>query len=84
MNEATFTVAPSETTIVEDVHNIIDDTRSFVHRNRDVLLVIGAVGISMFIIRGILRKELKRLSFNVEVFPFDQFDSDEYAAYTND
>lgn len=67
---------PSETTISEDITTVLDDLRVFYHNNRDLCLIVGAVATAVLLNRSILRRELKRLSFSAEFYPFDMIDDD--------
>lgn len=74
MADAVMRTVPAETSITEDVKTLVDDARAFVHRNRDVLIVVSALGVSLLINRAIMRRELKRLNFTIDVYPSDGFD----------
>lgn len=77
MTEATMRTVPAETSITEDMRTLLDDTRAFYHRNRDVIVIVGAIGISLLISRSIIRRELKRLNFTIDVYPgtgVDEYD----------
>lgn len=74
MTEAVMHAVPAETSITEDVRTLYDDTRTFVYRHRDVIIVVTAIGVSLLISRTIIRRELKRLNFSVDIYPGDGFD----------
>lgn len=71
MAEAVVHTVPSETTFVEDASTIGQDFRRYFHRNGDAFLAISLTLGAILLNRMILRRELKRLSFNVEIFPDD-------------
>lgn len=74
MSEATIHTLPSETTITEDLSRLGDDTKRFFARNRNTAIVVLAIGTAILINRSILRRELRRLNFSVDVFPYDMGD----------
>lgn len=65
---------PAETTVTEDLVTLYDDARTFYHRNRDVIIIVSVIGVSLIINRAILRRELRRLNFTAEFFPYDPTD----------
>lgn len=65
---------PAETTVSEDLGSLYSDYRLFYHRNRDVVIIVGAIGVALLINRAILRRELRRLNFTAEFFPFNPTD----------
>lgn len=65
---------PAETTVSEDLQSVYVDYKRFYHRNRDVLIVVGAIGVALLINRAILRRELRRLNFTAEFFPYEPTD----------
>lgn len=65
----------AEVGVEDNTQNIIDATRAFYRNNRDVILVVGIVALTLYVNRRMLRKELRNLNFNVEVFP-GYFDDD--------
>lgn len=79
MTEATVHALPAETTITEDVSNLMTDLKRYFHRNGDAFLMLGLTAASLLANRAILRRELKRLSFNIELYP-----DDEWGDYGND
>lgn len=76
MTEATMRTVPAETSITEDMRTLLDDARTFYHRNRDVIVIMGGLGVSLLIARSMMRRELKRLNFTIDVYP--GVGSDEY------
>lgn len=67
MSEATIHTIPTEVSIVEDIHTVFDDVKTSYHRNRDVCIMVGVTIGALFVYRAILRRELKRLQFTIEV-----------------
>lgn len=66
---------PADTTISEDLTSVFDDAKRFYDENKGVVLVIGAIAVSILINRSILRRELRRLNFTAEFFPYDEMES---------
>lgn len=71
MTEATIHPIPSETTVHEDVSTLAQDFKRYFHRNGDAFLMLTLTTVGIMMNRVILRRELRRLSFNVEIFPDD-------------
>lgn len=65
---------PADTTVSEDLGAVYLDYKQFYHRNRDVIIIVGAIGVALLINRAILRRELRRLNFTAEFFPYDPTD----------
>lgn len=77
MAEAIVHPVPSETTIIEDTRDLASTMKRFYYNNREVVLITTVIGVALLINRRMLRKELKRLNFEVEVFgDFDHSDVD--------
>lgn len=68
MTDAHVHTVPAETTVVEDTRELVTSLRAFYSKNREIVLVTTVIGLSLFITRRMLRRELKRLNFVVEVF----------------
>lgn len=78
MSEAIVHTIPGESNINEEVHTAVDHLRMFISRNRDVLIVLTGLAVSQYLVRSMFRRELTRLRFNVEVFPYEALTSTEY------
>lgn len=65
---------PSETTFVEDAKEVRVFFRRFYERNHTAIISTVVLGVSTILTRVMLRRELKRIHFAVEIFPDDQFD----------
>lgn len=76
MSDPVIHTIPSEVSISADIQNLFDDTKAFVHRNRDLCIIIGVIGITVVLNRSMLRRELRRLQFTAEFFPYDSIDYD--------
>lgn len=73
MSEAVLHPVPSETHVREDLSHIYSDYRRFITRNRDVIITsLISLG-ALFVQRAMLRQELRRLNFAVEIFPEDEW-----------
>lgn len=73
MTEAIMHPVPSETTVTQEVSSLSTEMRRYFHRNGDAFLMIALSVGAMFVNRLILRRELKRLQFQVEIFPDDSW-----------
>lgn len=73
MSEAIIHPVPSETTVTEDASSLFGHLRRYFHRNGDAFLALTLAGVAIVINRAVLRHELKRLTFNVEIFPDDEW-----------
>ncbi len=78
MSEAVAHIIPNNSNAVEDAHTFLDHLRKFAQKNRDVLTVLTGIGVSMYVSRSMFRRELTRLQFNVEVFPYEQLTHTDY------
>jgi hypothetical protein len=57
----------ASTTVVEQSHDLTQQVRDFYDRNHTVISVAGVLALSLFLTRSIVRRELTRLKFIVEV-----------------
>lgn len=73
MSEAIVHPIPSETTIVEDATSLAGSIKRYFHRNGDAFLAMALTMGAIAVNRSILRHELKRLNFNVEIYPDDEW-----------
>lgn len=71
MTEAHIHPVPSDTTVVEDATSLFGHFKRYFHRNGDAFLAMTLTGVAILINRAVLRHELRRLTFNVEIFPDD-------------
>lgn len=78
MTEAVVHTVPAETNIVEEAHTALDHLRMFASRNRDTLILLSGMFLSQFVCRAMFRRELTRLHFNVEVFPYENITSTDF------
>lgn len=76
--DATVHVIPAETNLSEDVDSIFNHLRKFSRDHRDVLVILGGIAVSQLVVRAMFRRELTRLRFNVEVFPFNHVTSTDF------
>lgn len=84
MNDAFVHPVPSETTLVDDTRDLATTLHRFYRRNREVVLITTVIGASLVLNRRMLRRELKRLNFVVEVFgDFDTNNEDLFNATTD-
>jgi hypothetical protein len=60
--------------VEEQTENILTTAQQFYRNNRDAILIIGVMALTLWINKRSLRRELKRLNFTVEVYP-DYFDN---------
>lgn len=68
MNDAHVHTIPADTTVVEDTRELVTSLRTYYAKNRDIVLIASVIGLSLLVTRRMLRRELKRLNFVVEVF----------------
>lgn len=61
-------------TVDEVVESASVVSQRFYQKNRDIILIVGVVLVVLWINKRSLRSELKRLNFNVEVFPLGDDD----------
>lgn len=84
MNDAYAHGVPSETTVLEDTRDLARSMRLFYANNREIVLITTVIGLSILVNRRMLRKELKRLNFSIEVFgDFDPNDTDVFNVNTD-
>lgn len=68
MNDAHVHPVPADTTVVEDTRELVTSLRTYYTKNREIVLITTVIGLSLYVTRRMLRRELKRLNFVVEVF----------------
>lgn len=79
MSEAVVHPILSATTVSEQSHDLTQQAKEFYDRNHTVISVAAVLGISIFLTRSIVRRELTRLRFVVEVVSDPDFgDLSEY------
>lgn len=66
------------TTVTEQRNDLTHQAHEFFDRNHTVISVAAVLGLSLFLTRALVRRELTRLKFVVEVISEPQFDLDGY------
>lgn len=77
-SEAIVHTIPATGNLVEEAHSVADHLREFTRKNRDVLISLVGLVVLHYSIRGMFRRELTRLQFNVEVFPYEGLTTTDY------
>lgn len=69
----------SATTVTEQTNDLTQQVKEFFDRNHTCISVAAVLGVSLFLTRAIVRRELTRLKFIVEVVSDSDFmDLSEY------
>lgn len=72
----------SATTVTEQTNDLTQQVREFYDRNHTAISIAALLGVSLFLTRAVVRRELTRLKFIVEVISEPEFS--ELDGYTFD
>lgn len=67
MSEAIVHPVLAATTVTEQAHDVTQQVKDFYDRNHTVIAVTAVLAVSLVLTRAIVRRELTRLKFIVEV-----------------